>query len=442
MVRPTTRFSQSRLPKRVWRATLELPAEMGTFHPFGSSLRGVVVATKALIKPSLLIWARTRAGVRLEDAAQAVNVDAEELQTWESGAEAPTVNQLRKLAAKYHFPLAVFYLQQPPEDFAPLRDFRRLPEAEDRTISPNLAYRIRQAYDRRELAVELYSDLLERPRAFPLTAKTGDDPEAVGAAIREFLAIDSQAQVQAARRGRAFDFWRRRLEERDVLVFVISGPHYSVDIEEMRGFAIAKEELPVVVVNGKDYSQGGKSYTLLHELTHVILGESAISNGSFGKYGSTAEEQATERFCDAVAAAALMPAELVLSFPETKAAGRRDWSDDELRTISRAIGVSREALLLRLVTLHQATWKFYNEQRARFQEEYRQAAVERAEGEKKSVPIKRPILLLSWNGRGFTRLVLRSYYDQRITLNDVSSYLGAKVKHIPALERAAFQSAD
>jgi hypothetical protein len=64
-----------------------------------------------------------------------------------------------------------------------------------------------------------------------------------------------------------------------------------------------------------------------------------------------------------------------------------------------------------------------------------------AEKTQKSVPIKRPILLMSWNGRGFTRLVLRSYYEQRITLNDVSNYLGAKVKHIPALERAAFQPA-
>jgi hypothetical protein len=48
-------------------------------------------------------------------------------------------------------------------------------------------------------------------------------------------------------------------------------------------------------------------------------------------------------------------------------------------------------------------------------------------------------MVMSWNGRGFIRLVLRSYYDQRITLNDVSSYLGAKVKHIPELEHAAFQ---
>ena len=59
-----------------------------------------------------------------------------------------------------------------------------------------------------------------------------------------------------------------------------------------------------------------------------------------------------------------------------------------------------------------------------------------------AVPFPLPVLVMSWNGRGFTRLVLRSYYDQRITLNDVSSYLGAKVKHIPALEHAAFQTTD
>ncbi|MGH9633147.1 MAG: hypothetical protein ACRD7E_33000, partial [Bryobacteraceae bacterium] len=65
-----------------------------------------------------------------------------------------------------------------------------------------------------------------------------------------------------------------------------------------------------------------------------------------------------------------------------------------------------------------------------------------AKEEKQEVKIKRWVLLMSWNGRSYTRLVLRSYYDQRITLNDVSSYLGAKLKHIPALELAAFQMAE
>jgi Zn-dependent peptidase ImmA (M78 family) len=198
--------------------------------------------------------------------------------------------------------------------------------------------------------------------------------------------------------------------------------------------------LPVVVINGKDYSQGGKAFTLLHELAHIILGESAISNGASEELARTTDERQIEIFCDAVAAAALMPQSLLLSFPQVaKTTGTRAWSDNELRTIARAIGVSRHALLLRFVTLRRATWDFYRTQRARFEEEGRRAAQRE---EKKPVAIKRPILLMSWNGRGYTRLVLRSYYDQRITLNDVSSYLGAKVKYIPALEHAAFRMAE
>jgi Zn-dependent peptidase ImmA (M78 family)/DNA-binding XRE family transcriptional regulator len=401
-----------------------------------------MAAFKALVKPELLVWTRKRAKVRTEDAAKAANVAVERLEAWERGEEAPTVSQLRLLAAKYHFPLAVFYLPAPPADFAPLRDFRRLPEAEDEAITPNLAFHIRGAYERRELALELYDDLRGQPETFPIKATVRDDPEKVGQAIRDFLNVDNDSQTKAARQDRAFDFWRRRMEERNILVFVISGPHYSVELKQMRGFAIAKPELPVIVVNGRDYSQGGKAFTLLHELAHIILGESAISNGSGEDLGATPEEQRIERFCDAVAAAALMPRGLVLSFADAAPAGEREWSDTELRTIARAIGVSREALLIRFVSLKRASWDFYHEQRERFQDEYRQAAEDKAKEVKKPVAIKRSIMLMSWNGRGFTRLVLRSYYDQRITLNDVSSYLGAKVKHIPALERAAFQMAE
>lgn len=399
-----------------------------------------MATAKALVKPELLVWTRNRAKVRAEDAAKAANVDVERLEAWERGDDAPSVGQLRLLAAKYHFPLAVFYLPEPPADFLPLRDFRRLPDTDDGTITPNLAFHIRGAHERRELALELYADQRNEPQRFPLKATVKDDPEKVGQAIRDFLDVDNENQTKAARQDRAFDFWRRKMEERDILVFVISGPHYSVELKEMRGFAIARADLPVIVVNGRDYSQGGKAFTLLHELAHVILGESAISNGAADDL-ATREEQQIERFCDAVAAAALMPRGLVLSFPEAAPAGAREWSGDELRAIARAIGASREALLLRFVSLKRATWEFYHAQRAQFQEEYRQAAEEKAK-DKRPVAIKRPVMLMSWNGRGFTRLVLRSYYDQRITLNDVSSFLGAKVKHIPALERAAFQGAE
>jgi Zn-dependent peptidase ImmA (M78 family) len=397
-----------------------------------------VTSPKALIKHELLGWARDRAEVTVEDAAQAANVEPGVLQGWEAGVDVPTVSQLRSLAGKYHFPLAVFYLPKPPMDFAPLRDFRRLLNADDRTVSAELAFHIRNAHQRRELALELHDDLGEPARPFRLRATLSDEPEAVGEELRRFLGVTDTGQRNAARDNRAFDFWRRRLEDKDILVFVVGGPHNTVDTKEMRGFAIARNEIPVIVINGRDNSQGGKCYTLLHELAHILLGESALTNGD----GGTAEEQKIERFCDAVAAAALMPRELMLSFAQVRPANERKWPDNELQSMANAIGVSREAFLLRLVTMGRATWDFYLGRRKKFQDDYDAATAAKALAPKKEVKIKRPILLMSWNGRGFTRLVLRSYYDQRITLNDVSSYLGAKVKHIPALERAAFQTAE
>lgn len=398
---------------------------------------------KALVKPTLLAWTRARAKVSVADAAKAAGVTPDRIEAWESESidQAPTLSQLRALAGKYHFPLAVFYLPEPPADFAPLRDFRRLPDAADEAISPNLAYHIRTAFERREVALDLYDDLRATPESFPVRASLKDDPEKVGEAVRAFFGVEDEDQRRAGRQDRAFDFWRRRIEEHDILVFVVSGPAYSVALSQMRGFAIARPDLPVIVINGRDYSQGGKAFTLLHELAHIVLGESAISNGTGEELGASAEERRIERFCDAVAAAALMPRRLVLSVPEASSPGEREWTDTELQEIARGIGVSREALLIRFVSLKRATWDFYRTQRERFQLEYQQAAEERASREaKKPVAIKRSILLMSWNGRSFTRLVLRSYYDRRITLNDVSSYLGAKVKHIPALERAAFQA--
>lgn len=402
-----------------------------------------MAAIKALVKPAMLRWARGRAKVKIEDAAKAAHVPVERVQDWErdDSADTPTLGQLRNLAAAYHFPLAVFYLPEPPMDFAPLRDFRRLRETEQEPISANLAYHIRSAYERRELGLELFKEIGGGPKSFLLHASLDDDPEKVGRAIREFLKVDAESQTRAARQNRAFDYWRRRLEESDVLVFVISGPHWSVELQEMRGFAIAAQKLPVLVVNGKDYSQGGKVFTLIHELCHVLLGESAISNGAADDPRLKSTDRRVERFCDAVAAATLMPRELLATFSEVAGSGTREWDNDELRRIANAIGASRQALLLRFVSLKRSTWDHYHEWVEIFEEERRQAAEDAAK-KKEATPIKRPILLMSWNGRVFTRLVLRSYYNQHITLNDVSSYLGAKVKYIPYLERAAFQLGD
>src|SRR5215469_7819759 len=86
----------------------------------------------------------------------------------------------------------------------------------DRTSDEITLDEVERITDRRELALELFQEMNSAPRRFPLTASLRDDPDEVGRALREFLDVDAANQRQAARQGRAFDYWRRRLEEKDV----------------------------------------------------------------------------------------------------------------------------------------------------------------------------------------------------------------------------------
>jgi transcriptional regulator with XRE-family HTH domain len=54
----------------------------------------------------MLIWARERAGLRLEDAAVKLDIAVEGLEQWEQGAERPSIAQLRKVGEVYKRPPA------------------------------------------------------------------------------------------------------------------------------------------------------------------------------------------------------------------------------------------------------------------------------------------------------------------------------------------------
>jgi transcriptional regulator with XRE-family HTH domain len=106
---------------------------------------------KALIKPSVLKWARESLNLPLPDAAKKIGVKVSKLSEWESelGGSTPTIGQLRKAAHVYKRPLAVFFLPEPPRDFDALKDFRRLPDLTRLPATPKLSLEIRRAQMRR-----------------------------------------------------------------------------------------------------------------------------------------------------------------------------------------------------------------------------------------------------------------------------------------------------
>jgi transcriptional regulator with XRE-family HTH domain len=137
---------------------------------------------KALITPALITWARETAGFSIAEAAERLNIDAEKLAAWENPNDevSPSIPQMRKLAALFKRPLAVFYLPEPPRKFEVMRDLRRLPGTGPRQFTPALQLEIRAATERRELALDLAADLDEELPKFNLQAEITEDPELVG----------------------------------------------------------------------------------------------------------------------------------------------------------------------------------------------------------------------------------------------------------------------
>ena len=122
--------------------------------------------------------------------------------------------------------------------------------------------------------------------------------------LQELLGQDLSANTYYRQRNprEAFALLRSRIERAGVFVLLkgdLGSHHTAVEVDVFRGFAIADEVAPFVVINDQD-SAPAWSFTLLHELVHLMLGHTGISGAIPGT--------GIERLCNGVAAEWLLPA--------------------------------------------------------------------------------------------------------------------------------------
>ncbi|MDQ7827014.1 MAG: XRE family transcriptional regulator [Candidatus Eremiobacteraeota bacterium] len=379
---------------------------------------------KAMVEAEMLIWARKNSGLDIDMAAKKAQVKPEKLTEWENGNVRPTIKQLRKLGKVYKRPIAFFYLPEPPRDFQAMKDCRRFPGVTGFSVSPELIYEIRRAFEKREIAIELYKAMDSKPPELKVKASLSDDPEKLGDHLRKVLDVKFEEQIQFKSSYDALNYWRSKVEERGVLVFSAT----DVKIEEMRGFAIGEPPLPAIVVNIKD-SPYGRVFSIIHELVHIILKESCLCD-SHDAEDLPPEKREVEIFCNAVAGCTLVPRRNILKEELVeKKTNACEWTDDELKGLAKRYGVSRETMLRRLLEYGRTNESFYKEKRAQFIKEYTQPQRKR----KKAIPQPYRIAI-SKAGRPLVKLVLNNYYKQTITSSDVSDFLEIRLKHLKKIE--------
>lgn len=336
------------------------------------------------------------------------------------------------MADLYKRPLAVLYLPEPPLTFKPMQDFRRLPDLGLRRFSPELTFEIRSAQQRRELALELFEDADEQPGLFNLATGINENPESVGSYIRKALKVDYQLQSHWRDPRIAFLAWRSKIEDAGALVFQAS----RIESDEASGFAIWADALPVIVVNRKD-AHPRRVFSLLHELVHLMLRQSGVSDLELDGPRPQADER-VEAFCNQVAAATLLPQELLLAEPivVARGPGRHEWNDAEVFALATIYSVSREAIVRRLLTLQLASQDLYGRKRRQYAVEYQQLREREKEKNKgKSIPRNMPRETVADFGKPFIRRVIENYHQEKISLSEVSGYLGVKVRHVSGIER-------
>jgi len=311
---------------------------------------------RAEIRPELLRWARERSGI--EPAVLARRFP--QLDTWERRESMPTLRQLENFAKVTHTPIGYLFLREPPVERIPIPDFRTLGNNRIGHSSPDLLDTIYICQQRQEW----YRDFArsEGEVAIPLvgSAHLVDNVEATAARIRLALGFDVEERRQMAT---WTDALRRFIEQADALGVLVmvngvvgSNNRRKLDPQEFRGFALADERAPLVFINGAD-TKAAQMFTLAHELAHICLGLSAISDAQ----ASQVPEHEVERWCNSVAAELLVPLTFVRAEYEP-----RNPLGEEIHRLARRFKVSTLVVLRRIHDVGGLTqdqfWHAYREE--------------------------------------------------------------------------------
>ncbi len=259
------------------------------------------------INPDILLWARETAGLSIEEAASALQLGgvrqpgAVILRAYESGEHAASRPLLLKMARVYRRPLLVFYLAEPPRRADRGEDFRTLPPDQRVESAGALDALVRDVHVRQRLVrttMEEAEEAVEHTFVGSVTLDQRVDD--VVARVARALQFDIAAFRRKRTAEDAFAYLRDQVERTGVFVLLMGnlGSHHSnISPEVFRGFAIADDVAPFIVVNDQD-AKAAWSFTVLHELIHIWLGQSGVSGG--------APEQRVEKFCNNVASHLLL----------------------------------------------------------------------------------------------------------------------------------------
>lgn len=381
----------------------------------------------ALINGEVLRWARERAALPAHVVADRLGQNEDRIHQWEAGEAKPTFRQAQMLAGIVHIPFGFLFLPAPPQDELPLPDLRTVGGAPAGELDVNTRDLLRDVMFKHDWFVDVLEEEGHGPLPFVGKFTIRDSADVVAADIRKTLEI-----TDAFREAANWEGYLRalmvRAEAAGVWVMrsgiVGSNTHRPLSVKQFRGFAISHPIAPLVFINGHD-AKAAQIFTLAHELAHVWVGSSGISNVQIGRrdYGT---DKRSEVFCNKVAAELLVPASHLRELWNAKAQPAANYE-----TLARAFKVSKVVIARRALDLEMveeaAYSRFYRQQEEEWERDAEGAG---AGGDfHLTLPVR--------NGSRFTREVAARAVSGRTLFRDAAALLNVKPASIPEVFRRA-----
>ncbi len=331
------------------------------------------------VNHNILEWARKEARLSTTHAATKAKIkdikarglkeglpSFRRLEQWEKGIDTPTYSQLENIAKAYRRPILTFFLPEPPSQVTRLQDFRTVGSKtiDLENYSPEFSsfLRIFEA-----LQINL-RDLLElintKPLSFIGTMNLDTPHVEVVKMIRDLLDYSLEDQRKAKTPESVFSEIRRRAEDVGIFILIegnLGSYHTDFSAEVFRGLSISDDIAPFIVINPND-AKVAMIFTIIHELCHLLLGESGISNWNRLDISRRTLPFQNESYCDRVAAEFLSPRSDVLDAWQKQLP--KYTPELAIEHIARQFNVSRIVIARRLLELdkidHDYYWDFFD----------------------------------------------------------------------------------
>jgi Zn-dependent peptidase ImmA (M78 family)/transcriptional regulator with XRE-family HTH domain len=392
------------------------------------------MADKAYITPNVLQWARESARMAEETAAAKVSIPVAKLKEWETGKSQPTIRQAQTLAKAYKRPFALFFLPEIPRDFQPLQDFRK---TGSKPLSTAPIFIIREIQQKQAWISNVNEENNEEKLSFVGKYSINDDPSIVANDILKTLNLNPASYKSE----NIIREWIDAAESKGIFISRTSFIHtrLKIDSEEIQGFAIADPYAPFVFINSDDWN-APQLFTLVHELAHIWIAETGISNFIDPELKNGGKFHPVELFCNEVAASALIPQNIISNLDSSTFTDSK-----EIFRVAKILGVSSFAFLVRALNLTLISVTNYQRLKHQADQEYKAFLIREAEKKAKQKEKDKPggpnyfLLQLNRNSRLFTQTVLDAFRSGFIEPTQASNLLNVQVNKFQKLEAQLYK---